>query len=66
MEGLVSILEAVVIVVLLLTMLFANKGIKEKKDKAVRKGHYQKAGIFLFLYLALNLLRLVLQGRIGS
>ena len=38
----------------------------EKKDKAVRKGHYQKAGIFLFLYLALNLLRLVLQGRIGS
>ncbi len=65
MEGLVSILEAVVIVVLLLTLLFATKGIKEKKDKSVRKGHYQKAGICLFVYLALNLLRLFLQGSMG-
>ncbi len=65
MEGLVSILEAVVIVVLLLTLLFATKGIKEKKDQSVRKAHYQKAGIFLFVYLALNVLRLVLQGKMG-
>ena len=65
MEGLVSILEAAVVIVLLITLTFATKGIKEKKDKSVRKGHYQKAGIFLFLYLALNVLRLVLQGKIG-
>lgn len=64
MEGLVSIVEAVVVLVLLLAMLFATKGIKEKKDKQARKRHYFKAAIFLALYLGLHALRLLLQGGI--
>lgn len=61
MEFLVSVLEIAVLAMLVVAMIFATKGIKEKKNPQLRKEHYQKAARFAAGYLMLNGLRLLLK-----
>lgn len=38
-------------------LVFVTKGMKEKKNTAARKDYYTKAGLFVTVYLVLNVLR---------
>ena len=66
METIVTLLSGLVIICLLGAMLYATKAIKAR-----RKGHDEEkrknltmAGIFFVCYLAVNLLRLMVEGKL--
>lgn len=60
MDVVIKILSIVQIGALVFGLLYATKGIKTKNDEMVRKGHYCRAGIYIGVYLLMNVLRLVL------
>ena len=57
MEILSKILMLVETCALVFGLLFATKAIKAKDDAIARKAHYRRAGIYLIVYLLLNVLR---------
>lgn len=42
---------------LIAALVFVTKGMKEKKNATARKDYYIKAGLFVTVYLVLNVLR---------
>lgn len=60
MDVVIKILSIVQICALVFGLLYATKGIKTKNDEMVRKGHYRRAGIYIGVYLLMNVLRLFL------
>ena len=60
MEILSKILMLVETCALVFGLLFATKAIKAKDDAIARKAHYRRAGIYLIVYLLLNVLRMFL------
>ena len=61
MELSTDLLALAVLVALVITLLFATKAIKSRDNKVQQKIHLRKAGVFLMLYLVLNLLRLCVE-----
>ncbi|MBR4289948.1 MAG: hypothetical protein IKT52_04820 [Oscillospiraceae bacterium] len=39
-------------------LVFLTKAIKEKKDTSTRKSRFTQGGIYIFVYLVLNMIRL--------
>ncbi len=60
MDILSKILMLVETCALVFGLIFATKAIKAKDDAIARKAHYRRAGIYIFVYLVLNVLRLYL------
>ena len=60
METLIKLLALVETCALVFGLLYATRGIKAKDDTLVRKQHYRRAGIYIAIYLVLNILRRVL------
>lgn len=57
MEFLIKLAAIVETCALVFGLLFATKAIKAKNDAIERKGHYRRAGIYIAIYLVLNILR---------
>lgn len=57
METLIKLLALVETCALVFGLIYATKGIKAKNDEIQRKGHYRRAGIYIGIYLMLNILR---------
>ena len=49
---------------LILGLVFAGKGVREKSDKALRREHMRRSGIVLCVYVVLNVIRLYLGGQL--
>ena len=64
MEILLYILDMCVLVCLILGLVFAGKGVREKSDKALRREHMRRSGMMLAVYVALNVIRLYLGGQL--
>ena len=60
MDILSKILMLVETCALVFGLIFATKAIKAKDDAIARKAHYRRAGIYLIVYLLLNVLRMFL------
>ena len=60
MDILSKILMLVETCALVFGLIFATKAIKAKEDAIARKAHYRRAGIYLIVYLVLNMLRMFL------
>ena len=58
MTILTNVLAAVETAALIGALVFSAKGIREKKDASVRKSSLTQGGIFLLVYLVLNVVRL--------
>ncbi|MBR2888957.1 MAG: hypothetical protein IKC09_01620 [Oscillospiraceae bacterium] len=63
MELLNYVLSAAVLAALVFTMLFFTQVIKNKDNKRAKDENLRKAGVAFFAYLALNLLRLWVEGQ---
>ena len=57
MDFLIKLLALVETCALVFGLIFATKGIKSKEDLNERKAYYRRAGIYIAIYLVLNILR---------
>ena len=64
MDVLLYVLDMCVLVCLILGLVFAGKGVREKSDKALRREHMRRSGIMLCVYVVLNVTRLYLGGQL--
>ena len=58
----IYVLSFAVIVTLISTLAFLTRAIKEKNNPAQKQVYFKKAGLYMVLYLLLNVLRNVAEG----
>lgn len=64
MEWITSLLAVATTVLLLVTLFFATKALKEKDDRNAKKENLRNAGIFFVVYVLLNVLRLAVENNL--